>query len=152
MKSARLHLAFALSAITAPCFAQNAADGSLVGRVETFYVRQSANFFIEKRLVRRAPNNEQWTEVRFAGPLTDGRTSEIVRVPDTAVVEQGDLVSTQLADKRDFVPGLVPEVNRMVSVVAKHDTLAAMIFGLPKPAISAATPYVQTLQSLQPSR
>ncbi len=147
MKFARLLGAMLFATAAVPCFAQQNADGGIVGKVETFYVRESANFFIEKSLVRRPRNNEQWTEVRFARPLTDGRKSEIVRLPDDAKVERGDLVSTQLADKRDFVPGLIPEVNRMVSLVAKSDTLAAMVFDLPQPAPSAAMPYVQVLQS-----
>ena len=147
------HLMAALLAAAAalPAFAQEAAPNTVVGKVETLYVRQSANFFIEKSLVRNSGNKEQWTEVRFAAALADGRKTAIIRLPDTATVERGDIVSAQLADKRDFVPGLIPEVNRMVALVAKQDTLAAMMFDIPKTDNTAAAqfvlPFTQLLQS-----
>ncbi len=132
-----------------PVLAEETAPGAIVGKVEKFYVRESNNFYIEKSLVRKPRDAEEWTEVRFAAPLADGRRSEIVRLPESAKVERGDLVSTQLADKRDFVRGLIPDVSRVVSLVAKHDTLAAMMFDLPKPAPLAVIPFVQTLQSMR---
>lgn len=148
MKFQYLAAAFFSTIASIPALAaDNTVSGALIGKVENVYVRQSNNFYIEKTLVRRPANNEQWTEVRFAAPLADGRKSEIVRLPDATTVERGDLVSAQLAEKRDFVRGLIPEVSRMVSLVAKHDTLAAMMFDLPKPAAGAVMPYVQALQS-----
>jgi hypothetical protein len=136
---------FAALAVT-PLFAQDTDANAVIGKVERHYVRESPNFFIEKRLVRKPRNDEQWTEVRFAAPLADGRKSEIVRLPQTASVERGDLISTQIVDKRDAMPGLIPEENRMISLVAKHDTLAAIMFDLPKPSPTAVMPFVQALQ------
>lgn len=133
-----------------PACAEEAGSGGVVGKVEKIYIRQSNNFFIEKSLVRKPSNNEQWTEVRFATALADGRRSEIVRLPESATVEPGDLVSARLAAKRDLVRGLIPEVSRMVAVVAKHDTLAAMAFDLPPATPAAAMPFVQALQSPRP--
>ena len=66
-----------------------------------------------------------------------------------AAVERGDLVSTRLVEKRDSLPGLLPAVNRMVALVAKHDTLAAQTFDAPKPAAGNVPPSVQSLQALR---
>ena len=109
----------------------------------------SANFFIETNLVRNARGKQYWSEVRFAEPLADGRTSEMVRLAESSTVERGDLVSAQLAAKRELVPGLLPEVNRMVALVAKHDTVAAMTFDTAKPAATTSLPYVPALQALR---
>jgi hypothetical protein len=146
MKTINL-IAALLMAAAMPAFAENPDGAALVGKVVKIYIREANNFFIETSLVRKSAGKQYWTEVRFASPLADGRISEIVRLPDAASVERGDLVSTQLAEKRDFVRGLIPEVSRMVALVAKHDTLAAMMFDLPKPAAGAVMPYVQALQS-----
>jgi len=147
MKLYRLAAAFVLAVSALPVMAED--TGAVIGKVDKIYVRESANFFIEKSLLRRPRNQEQWSEVRFAEPLADGRKSELVRLPDSVNVERGDLVSAQLADKRDTLPGLIPEVNRMVSVVAKHDTLAAIMYDLPKPMPGAVLPFVQALKQPQ---
>ena len=142
--------AMLLSVLTAmPVFADESANGAIVGKVVKIYIREANNFFIETNLVRNAGNKQHWTEVRFAAPLADGRTSEVVRLPEAARVERGDLISTQLAEKREFVPGLIPDVNRMVALVAKHDTLAALMFDAPKSATNATMPYVQAQQSMR---
>jgi hypothetical protein len=149
MKTLNIALLLVLVWAGLPARADESATG-VIGKVEKLYVRQSNNFFIEKSLVRKPSSSEQWTEVRFAAPLADGRKSEIVRLPESAVVEPGDLVSTQLVAQRERVRGLIPDVNRMVAVVAKHDTLAAMAFDLPAPSPAAVMPFVQALQSTRP--
>jgi hypothetical protein len=73
----------------------------------------------------------------------------MVRLAEAATVERGDLVSAQLANKRELVPGLLPEVNRMVALVAKHDTVAALTFDAAKPAATTSLPYVPALQALR---
>ena len=146
MKFFRIVAALFLAAAL-PAFADSTGAGEIVGKVVKFYIRESNNFFIETSLLRNSGSREQWTEVRFASPLADGRMTELVRMPDNAKVERGDLVSAQLHSNRDLVPGLIPEVNRMVALVAKHDTLQAMMFDLPKPVPGATLPYVQALQS-----
>jgi hypothetical protein len=147
MNIIRLLAALVVTVAAMPSFAEDADSGAIVGKVVKIYVRESNNFYIETNLVRSIAGKQHWTEVRFAAPLADGRTSEIVRLPEATKVEQGDLVSTQLADKRDFIPGLIPEVNRMVGLVAKHDSLAAMTFGMPKPLPNAALPFLQAQQA-----
>jgi hypothetical protein len=142
-----IRLAVWLVAVLAawPAAAEN--TDAIVGKVVRIYVREANNFFIETNLVRNAGGREHWTEVRFAAPLADGRQSELLRLPEATSVERGDLVSAQLAEKRAFIPGLIPEVNRMVALVAKHDTLAAMLFDMQKPGEKSVLPFVQTLQA-----
>jgi hypothetical protein len=139
----RLLPAVLLAAAALPALAQDTGTGAIVGKVVNIYVRESTNFYIETGLLRHAAGKQHWTEVRFAAPLADGRTSELVRLPDARAVERGDIVRAQLVDSRPFVPGLIPEVNRMVALVAKHDTIAAMMFDLPKPAPGTASQFLQ---------
>ena len=150
MKFIRLIIGLVAAVAALPAFAQTTETATaVVGKVVKIYVRESSNFFIETSLVRNARGKQYWSEVRFAEPLADGRTSEMVRLAEAATVERGDLVSTQLAAKRELVPGLLPEVNRMVALVAKHDTVAAMTFDAAKPATAAGLPYVPALQALR---
>ena len=142
-----IRLAVWLFAVLAawPAAAEN--TDAIVGKVVKIYIREANNFYIETSLVRSSDNREHWTEVRFAAPLADGRKTELVRLPEATKVERGDLVSAQLAEKRDFVRGLIPEVNRMVAMVAKHDTLAAMLFDMQQPGEKSVLPYAQALQT-----
>ncbi len=149
MKTSKLIIALLAALAAAPGLAENTGAGEITGKVVNVYVRDANNFFIETGLVRDKAGKQQWTEVRFAAPLADGRTSEMVRMPDAAIVERGDLVSTRLVEKRDSLPGLLPAVNRMVALVAKHDTLAAQTFDAPKPAAGNVPPSVQSLQALR---
>jgi len=149
MKLFRMIIALLAATAAVPALAQTTETGAIVGKVVKIYVRESANFFIETNLVRNARGKQYWSEVRFAEPLADGRTSEMVRLAETSTVERGDLVSAQLAAKRELVPGLLPEVNRMVALVAKHDTVAAMTFDAAKPAATTSLPYVPALQALR---
>jgi len=149
MKIFRLIIALLAAMAAMPVFAQTTETGAIVGEVVKIYVRESANFYIETNLVRNARGKQHWGEVRFAEPLADGRTSEMVRIAEAATVERGDLVSAQLAAKRELVPGLLPEVNRMVALVAKHDSVAAMTFDAGKPASTTSLPYVPALQALR---
>lgn len=149
MKFIRLIIGLLAAVAALPAFAQTTETAAIVGKVVKIYVRESANFFIETNLVRNARGKQYWSEVRFAEPLADGRTSEMVRLAEAATVERGDLVSAQLAAKRELVPGLLPEVNRMVALVAKHDTVAAMTFDAAKPAKTTGMPYVPALQALR---
>lgn len=134
MKTFRLLCLLLAAAATAPVV----ADDLIVGKVANIYIRESTNFFIEARLVRESRGREVWTEVRFAEPLADGRSYEIVKLSDTAKIERGDLVSARLVARRDTLPGLIPEINRMVALVAKHDSIAALTFGAPRPLPPAA--------------
>lgn len=149
MKTFKWIIALLAALAAAPGLAEDADAGAITGKVVNIYVRDANNLFIEAGLVRNKAGKQQWTEVRFAAPLADGRTSEMVRMPDTAIVERGDLVSARLVEKHDSLPGLIPAVNRMVALVAKHDTLAAQTFDAPKPAAGSVPPYVRSLQALR---
>lgn len=133
MKLVRLLCLLCAAGAAAPVAAED-----VVGQVVDIYVRESVNFFIEARLVRESRGREYWTEVRFAEALADGRTREFVRLPEAVKVERGDLVRAQLAGRPDGFPGLIPEVNRMVALVARRDSLAAITFGARKPQAPSA--------------
>ena len=147
MKTFKCIIALLAALAAAPGLAENTDAGAVTGKVVNIYVRDANNFYIEAGLVHDKAGKQQWTEVRFAAPLADGRTSEMVRMPDATIVERGDLVSTRLVEKRDSLPGLIPAVNRMVALVAKHDTLAAMLFDMQQPGEKSVLPYAQALQS-----
>ena len=106
--------------------AGGAADGDGIGRVETVYVRESPDLFIEKKLLRKTAGKELWAEVKFAREAA----SELYRMPADVKVERGDVVATQAGDSILHTMNLVPQVNRVTELVAPHDTLMAMGFGL----------------------
>jgi hypothetical protein len=131
-----------LAAATSAALAQQAVA---TGRVETVYVRESRNLFIEKKLLKRSENKELWAEVRIENPLSKEYVTELAKLPDAMAVDRGDLVETAISESTllgvaQFAPvkpfavsaGLMPfpEVNRVTALVAKHDTLRAMLFGL----------------------
>lgn len=139
-----------LTAFIASALAQeNSVNSNAVtGRVETVFVRESRNFFIEKKLIRQSAQKELWAEVRVESPASNEYVTELARLPENLLVERGDLVETLMADSTlsglsQFTsPGLyaisgglapLPEVNRVTMLVARRDTLRAMLFGLYNP-------------------
>jgi hypothetical protein len=149
LKKSLLTLAIAAGIAAPPAAAQQSSSGGeVVGKVVRTYVQESPHLFIDTSLLRRQQQNKQvWSEVRFAKPLENGRGSELVRLPENANVERGDLVSARMASGTEFVPGLLPEVSRMVAVVAKHDTLAAQLFDMPPASVppTSKSPLMQAL-------
>jgi hypothetical protein len=150
MKLAQNVMKLFLATFTASALAQgiSANGNSVTGRVETVFVRESRNLFIEKKLLRPAAQKELWAEVRIASPARHEYVNELARLPENLLVERGDLVETLIADSTlsgasQFAsPGLyafsggvapLPEVNRVTMLVAKRDTLRAMLFGLYNP-------------------
>jgi hypothetical protein len=143
-------LAIAMSLAVFPAAAQQTGGDTMVGKVVRTYVQESPHLFIDTSLLRRQQNKPVWSEVRFAKPLENGHTAELVRVPENATVERGDLVSTRMASGPEFVPGLLPEVNKMVALVAKRDTLAAQLFDMPPTSVPAKPEKSALMQALLP--
>src|SRR5450631_46457 len=69
-------------------------DAAIIGKVETIYVRESRNLFIEKKLLRKTQSRDQWIEVRF----DDGAPRELFRMPADLSIARGDRVAPQAGD------------------------------------------------------
>ena len=130
-----------------PVLAQQPAtanSGALTARVETVYVRESRGLFIEKKLLKRTGEKELWAEVRIENPVRREYVTELAKLPANVAIERGDLVaavitestrpgSTQFAQSNRAGIAPFPEINRVTALLAKHDSLRAMLFGLNKP-------------------
>ena len=120
-----------LALLAAPGLAQqdNAGNKNQIGKVGTVYVREARGLYIEKNLMRRTEGKELWAEVRLPQSSGSSSSSELAKLPQDVAVETGDVVETRLVEP---VYGDVAqlEVNRVIRVVAKHDTLPAMLLGL----------------------
>jgi hypothetical protein len=123
-----------LALLAAPALAQqdDAGSKSLIGKVETVYVREARGLYFEKKLVRRTEGKELWAEIRLPQPSGGGSSSELARLPTDVAIETGDLVETEIVDPMPRNRALF-EVNQVTKVVAKHNTLPAMLFGLSNP-------------------
>jgi hypothetical protein len=133
MRAKRIIAVLLLAGIAAPGLAQSpsAAGSSTIGKVDTVYVREARGLFFEKKLLRTAGRNELWVDVRLATSLAGDPRSELFRVPEDIAIERGDLVTTQYGDSTPLALKLLPEPNKVTQLVARHDTLMAMTFGLP---------------------
>lgn len=119
-------------AAPAPAMAQpdGMADNTRMGRVDTVYVRVATAFYVQKSLLRNSDKQELWVDVRPATSLSGDAASELFRAPADVVIERGDLVITRSGDPTARTTNLLSEVSRVTRLVAKHDTLMAMTFGL----------------------
>ena len=138
---------FLLAAGASPVLAQQSAtanSGAMTGRIETVYVRESRNFFIEKKLFKRPSEKDLWAEVRVENPARTEYVTELAKLPENVSIERGDLVEALITEPalqgsaqyaRNIAGGIAPfpEVNRVTALLAKRDTLRAMLFGLNKP-------------------
>jgi len=151
-----------IAAATASASAQPGGSGNntVIGKVDTVYVRESKWLYIEKKLVRKVENEDLWVDVRFANPFPGDLGSELFQLPAHTAIERGDLVATKLGDQTALDMKLLPEVNQVTQLVAKHDTLIAMTFGLSnsrskaglwtRPQISALPAYPALADSNNP--
>jgi hypothetical protein len=149
MKLEQIASGLLLAALAASAPAQSVDGSHLTGQVERIYVRESRNLFIEKKLVRKPEQRELWAEVRIENPLRGEYVTELAQLPENVNIEHGDLVDTRITDATllgvaqfspptfyavPSGPAPLPEVNRVTALLAKHDTLRAMLFGLNNPA------------------
>jgi hypothetical protein len=124
------------SAVSAMAFADGESASTTVGKVDRVYVCEARGLFIDKKILRRTAGKEIWVDVRGATMAADHATGELFKVPAELAIERGDLVATQLGDQsvRALNPNLIPTPNIVTQLVAPHDSLMAMMFGLPKAA------------------
>mgnify|MGYP001474701547 CR=1 FL=1 len=131
MKRLQFFGALPLAVLSVAALAQqdNAGSKNQIGKVQSVYVREARGLYIEKSLIRRPEGRELWAEVRVAQPASGGVASELAKLPAHVTVDTGDVVETRLVEP---VHGDVAqlEVNRVIRVVAKFDTLPAMLLGL----------------------
>jgi hypothetical protein len=111
--------------------AAGVADNSMIGKVDTVYVGEARGLYIEKKLLRKIEDKKLWVDVHRANSLPGMLDSELFQVPADMAVERGDLVATQFGDQTPRDLKLIPVENRLTALVARHDTLMAMTFGLP---------------------
>ena len=101
-----------LSAI-APAHAGNDGAGAenAAGRVESVMVRDA---------------HEAWVKVWLPANRARGSRSDLFQVPEDVTLERGDIVMVQTAGHGLDNPAAGG--NRITSVLARHDTLYAMLF------------------------
>ena len=109
-----------------------AQDGA-VGKVDTIYVREAKGLFIEKKLVRNNPSKDLWVNVRL---VTGEAASELYKVPAELAIERGDLVAMRDGDPTPASMNLLPIDNKVTQLVARSDTLQAMLFGIPNTGVT----------------
>lgn len=135
----------------APAFGQQ-SDKAVVGKVEGTYVRESESVFIDTRIATTTRGRQVWSDVRFATPLADGRARELALMPPESKVGIGDVVEARIADRQidDWVD--VPETSRMTRLVAKRDSIEAVLFGtaMSTPRNNAAIELLRSAQRLEP--
>ena len=122
------------------------ADGTpasdTIGKVNRVYVAEARGLFIEKKLTKRTGGKEIWVDVRSKLMITNDEVGELFKVPTDMAIERGDLVATQIGDVsvRSLNPNLIATPNQVTQLIAPHDSLLAMMFGLPPaspPVLSA---------------
>ena len=121
------------AAVTLPAAAQQtpANGNTLIGKVETIYVREARDLFYEKKLLHKIDGKELWAEIRSAAQMQNGASGELAQLPATVTIARGDLVEIRVAGMMPRGLPLLPEVTHVTSLVAKNDTMQAMLFGLP---------------------
>ena len=134
MRANKFSAVLLILSVMASAVAQAAGvvDSSTIGKVDTVYVGEARGLYIEKKLLRKTEGQQLWVDVRRANSLPGMPDSELFQVPADMAVERGDLVATQFGDQTPRNLNLIPAENRLTALVARHDTLMAMTFGLPK--------------------
>ena len=129
----------------APAYADNTGDHgqAAAGRVETVLVKEARGFFIEKKLLRKTDDKEIWVEVRFPASYLSGPDTNVFQVPENVALERGDIVMAEIADQSPRVFKLIAGENQVTSLVAKRDTLQALLFDVRSRRV-AFNPFMQT--------
>ena len=132
MRPEQLILGLLIAGAAAPASARgnDVSGDAVIGKVETVFICESKGLYFEKKLLRNTRGKELWAEIRFANSFPDDPDRELYKLPENTTIERGDLVATRNADPMPSVMKLLPEVSRVTQLIAKHDTLMAMSFGL----------------------
>lgn len=127
-------LLIAGAVVSAVAHADGGAGDAAVGRVDKVYVREARGLFIEQKLLQSSAGKEVWVEVRGPDTVADKTTGEMFKVPVNLAIERGDLVATRIGDDsvHEMNLNLIPIPNKVTQLIARHDSLMAMTFGLPK--------------------
>jgi hypothetical protein len=137
LKAIITRLLMAGSVVSAMACADGESASTTVGKVDRVYVCEARGLFMDKKLLKRTAGKEIWVDVRDATIAADHETGELFKVPAELAIERGDLVATQIGDQsvRDLNPNLIPTQNRVTQLIAPHDSLMAMMFGLSKASL-----------------
>ena len=100
--------------------------------MDTVYVREAKGLFIEKKLLRHSEGREVWVDVRGAATVAATTIGDMFQVPADLAIQRGDLVATRMGDDSALAFKLIAIPNKITRLVAPHDSLMAMTFGLPK--------------------
>ena len=135
-------LVMAGSVVSATAYADGEPASDTIGKVNRIYVAEARGLYVEKKLTRHATGKDIWAEVRIAARVASDATGDMFKVPADMAIERGDLVATQVGDSsvRALNSNLIETPNQVTRLVAPHDSLMAMMFGLPQaspPVLSA---------------
>jgi len=109
-------------------------EDAVVGKVGRVYVRECQGLFVEKQLLRHSKGKEIWADVRTPATVASQTTGEMFKVPANLAIEHGDLVATRYGDESGAYWNLISIPNEVTKLVASHDNLMAITFGLTKSA------------------
>ena len=140
-------LVMAGSVVSATAYADGDPASDSIGKVNRVYVAEARGLYIEKKLARHTAGKDIWAHVRSATIVASDATGDMFKVPADLAIERGDLVATQAGDSSAHTldPNLIATPNKITRLVAPHDSLTAMMFGLPQ----AATPMVNALLGIK---
>jgi hypothetical protein len=134
MRLNKFILAFLMTstAVSARAYAQGEPGRDSIGKVNAVYVAAARGLLIEKKLLRDIAGKDIWVSVRGATMVASDATGELFKVPEDMAIEHGDLVATRIGDlsMRTLSPNLIATPNLVTQLVAPHDSLIALMFGL----------------------
>ena len=135
-------LVMAGSVVSATAYADGEPASDTIGKVSRVYVAEARGLYVEKKLMRHTAGKDIWADVRSAAVVASDATGDMFKVPADMAIERGDLVATQAGDSSAHTldPNLMATPNKITRLVAPHDSLTAMMFGLPQaspPVLSA---------------
>lgn len=117
-----------MAALLAGCATDHPVGGSShIGKVQAVYVEAYEGVFLDRQLAPDA--RPAWVYVIFDRPLEDGRKLATAVLQQDSGIEAGDLVQLRLAHDGESRPDALPEPNRVIALIAKHDTVRARAFG-----------------------
>jgi hypothetical protein len=124
---------------------QEVAGTTQVGKVEQVFVEAYPGLYVDRALATVLSDKPAWASVRFARPLSDGRTNAVAMLGRDSGIEPGDLVQLRFAPSEAFDTDTLPGHNEVTALVAKHDSQAALSFGSGRASpvlsrLTAATP------------
>jgi hypothetical protein len=139
-------LVMAGSVVSATAYADGEPASDTIGKVNRVYVAEARGLYVEKKLTRHAAGKDVWADVRIAATAASDATGDMFKVPADMAIERGDLVATQAGDSsvRSLNSNLIETPNQVTRLVAPHDSLIAIMFGLPQASPPALSAFLKT--------